>query len=280
MNTSRRPRNSRVTFASAASRSVATPHFPQRPDKHDFSSLLRPEAVIARYLDDESLVRPPAIIVGYAGVLVSLLKERGFERRAGYPTPWHAMWLRDGDESLGVVEGFGFGAPGAAIVLEELIALGARRFINLGYAGALANELAFGDLVLCTKSLRDEGVSHHYAAPARFAHPSTALRGLLATTLRRRDYSFVEGANWTIDAIYRETREEAESYRDEGVVSVDMEAAALFVIGENYGVDVAALFVVSDHLLAGDSWKMTHDWARVHEGLAHGLDAAIETLTS
>ncbi|MDE3043952.1 MAG: nucleoside phosphorylase [Acidobacteriota bacterium] len=258
---------------------MSASNFPQYAGKHALTSLLRPEAVIARFLDDASLTRPPAIILGYAGALVGLLRERGFTRREGYPSPWRAMWLRDGDDRLGVVEGFGFGAPGAAIVLEELIAFGATRFINLGYAGALASEVSFGDLVLCTRALRDEGVSHHYVAPARYAHPSPALSASLADTLTAHGRAFVRGSNWTVDALYRETREEAEGYRDEGVVSVDMEAAALFAIAETYGVDVASLFAISDHLLAGDSWKMTHDWSRVRQGLAHGLDAAIETLT-
>lgn len=258
---------------------MSAPSFPQHPGKHDYVSLLRPEVVIARYLDDDTLVRPSAIIIGYSGTLVALLEARGFVRHAGYPAPWHAMWLRDGDDRLGVVEGFGFGAPGAAIVFEELVTLGATNFVNLGYAGALAHDVSFGDLVLCTKALRDEGVSHHYAAPARFANASSTLRAALASTLRRHDHAFVEGANWTIDALYRETREEAQAYRDEGVLTVDMEAAALFVIAQSYGVDVAALFVISDHLLEAETWKMTHDWTRVHEGLAVALDVAIETLT-
>ncbi|HQT99140.1 MAG TPA: nucleoside phosphorylase [Acidimicrobiales bacterium] len=258
---------------------MPAPSFPQHPGKHDHASLLRPDAVIARFLDDDSLVRPAAIIMGYAGVLVPLLEARGFARHVGYPSPWRAMWLRDGDDRVGVVEGFGFGAPGAAIVFEELVALGATRFVNLGYAGALADDVTFGDLVLCTKALRDEGVSHHYAAPARYADASSRLRAALASTLRRRDHAFVEGANWTIDALYRETREEAEAYRDEGVLTVDMEASALFVIAQTYGVEVAALFVVSDHLLGAETWKITHDWSRVHEGLATALDVAIETLT-
>ena len=241
---------------------------------------MRPQAVIARYLDDETLVRPPAIIISYSGMITSLLKERGFVRHSGYPQPWRYLWRRDGDVSLGVVEGFGYGAPGAAIVLEELIAFGATRFVNLGIAGALPREVAFGDLVLCTKALRDEGVSHHYAAAERFAHPSLALRQALGDTLTRQGRPFVEGPAWTIDALFRETREEAERYRDEGIVAVDMETAALFVIAATYGVDLAALFVVSDHLLAGESWSLASDRALLRAGLDAGLGAAIETLTN
>ena len=254
--------------------------FPQHEDKHHFDSLVRPAAVIARYLEDDTLVRPPAIIISYSGVVAALLEERGFVRRGGYPQPWHHLWLRDGDASLGVVEGFGYGAPGAAIVLEELIALGATRFVNLGIAGALPREVSFGDLVLCTKALRDEGVSHHYVAPARFAHSAEAPRQALGDTLTRHGQRYIEGPVWTIDALFRESREEAERYRDEGIVAVDMETAALIVIAAIHGVDLAALFVVSDHLLAGEEWSFASDRQLLRRGLEAGLDAAIETLTN
>ncbi|HVB18716.1 MAG TPA: nucleoside phosphorylase [Acidimicrobiales bacterium] len=278
MNTWPPLRSFQATFASAASNTVAS-RFPQHEDKHHFDSLVRPEAVIARYLDDDTLARPSAVIISYSGMITSRLKERGFIRHGGYPQPWRYLWLRDGDTSLGVVEGFGYGAPGAAIVLEELIAFGATRFVNLGIAGALPREVAFGDLVLCTKALRDEGVSHHYAAAERFAHPSPALRQALGETLIRHGRSYVEGPAWTIDALFRETREEAERYRDEGIVAVDMETAALFVIAATYGVDLAALFVISDHLLAGETWSLASDRALLSEALGAGLSAAIETLS-
>lgn len=254
--------------------------FPQHEDKHRFDSLVRPEEVIARYLDDDSLARPASIIISYSGMISSLLPERGFARRGGYPQPWRHLWVREDDESLGVVEGFGYGAPGAAIVLEELIALGARRFVNLGIAGALPSDVSFGDLVVCTKALRDEGVSHHYLPAARFAHSSSDLRRSLASALTRHGQPFIEGPAWTIDALFRETREEAERYRDEGIVAVDMETAALFAIASTYGVELASLFVISDHLLAGEKWSVSADRGLLRRGLEAGLVAAIEALST
>jgi hypothetical protein len=43
---------------------------------------------------------------------------------------------------------------------------------------------------------------------------------------------------------------------------VEMEAAALSTIGRYRGADVAAAFVISDHLLAEDRW--THAFATPH----------------
>jgi uridine phosphorylase len=254
--------------------------FPNYPDKHAGSPLVRPEMFLRKLLDRGDVVVPQSIIVGYSGQLPSMLKDRGFNRVEGYRTSWRALWLREGPNvgRVGVVEGFGYGAPAAAIVLEELATLGVRRFLNVGMAGALPNEVGFGQVVLCTAAVRDEGVSHHYVPAARYAYPSPVLTEELRQMLRRRGTAFVEGPTWTIDAIYRETVDEAVAYRDEGVVTVDMESAALFTIARAREVEIAAIFAVSDHLLAGDEWQLSPDRAVVTSGLATVLDTALAVL--
>ena len=60
-------------------------------------------------------------------------------------------------------------------------------------------------------------------------------------------------STWTIDTPYRETIDEVRHYQADGVLTVEMEAAALFAVGVHRGVDVAAAFVISD-LLTEDRW--------------------------
>jgi uridine phosphorylase len=260
--------------------SIEAPSFPNFPDKHVGSPLVRPEVFLRGLLGRSDVVVPRSIIIGYSAQLPALLKDRGFTRVDNYRTSWRALWLREGLDAgrVGVVEGFGYGAPAAAIVLEELATLGARRFVNLGMAGALPSEVGFGQVVLCTAAVRDEGVSHHYLPPSRYAYPSANLTDELRQRLAAHGTSFVEGPTWTIDAIYRETVEEAVAYRDEGVVTVDMESAALFTIAHVRTVELAAIFAVSDHLLAGDEWQLSPDRSVVAAGLASVLDTALAVL--
>jgi uridine phosphorylase len=164
------------------------------------------------------------------------------------------------------------------MVLEELVELGATRFVSLGFAGALSNDLDFDDVVVCSKALRDEGVSHHYLAPARYSFPSPMLSAHLLQVLSGGGEQASEGPSWTIDAIFRETIAEATAYRDEGILTVDMEAAALFAVGEVLGVEVAAIFTISDHLLAHDEWRLAPGRKRGEGGLGRLVDAAIEVL--
>jgi uridine phosphorylase len=251
--------------------------FPRFPDKHQGEALLTAKNFMeAIGASDRSV--PSSVVLGYSPTrLPPILAERGFVEVFGFPPPWFSIWRREGTD-LGFVSGFGIGAPAAAMVLEELVELGATRFVSLGFAGALSNDLDFDDVVVCSKALRDEGVSHHYLAPARYSFPSPTLSAHLLRALSVGGERVSEGPSWTIDAIFRETIAEATAYCDEGILTVEMEAAALFAVGEVLGVEVAAIFTISDHLLAHDEWRLAPGRKRGEGGLGRLVDAAIEVL--
>jgi uridine phosphorylase len=120
-----------------------------------------------------------------------------------------------GGHRLGVALG-GVGAPLAAGWLEELIALGARRFVVAGGAGALVPDLALGHVVVPDAALRDEGTSHHYAPASRVIHPTADALAAIVATLESHEIPHVLGMTWTTDAFYRETRAKVERRVAEG----------------------------------------------------------------
>ncbi len=147
----------------------------------------------------------------------------------------------------------GVGAPLAGAFLEELIALGCRKFMACGGAGVLDGEITVGHVVVPTSAIRDEGTSYHYLPPAREAAPSPAGVSAIETTLKKHHIPYLKGKTWTTDAIYRETRSKVESRKAEGCLLVEMEAAALFAIAQFRGVSFAQLLYGGDSL-AGDEW--------------------------
>jgi uridine phosphorylase len=217
-----------------------------------------------------SRARPPPTIILVFGQRWERYLGRRFGRR---PDP-RTQVLRAAP-GVGVVRLPGPGAPATAICVEELAALGARRFVIVGLAGSLKPELRAGARVLCTKALRDEGTSHHYTRPSRYAHPTRELTGRLAKAMRRQGAPFTSGPTWTIDAPYRETVPEILRYRRAGIVTVEMEASALFTVARHLRCEAAALFVISDHL-DETGWKPRfHD---VHEALYESLEWVIAAL--
>jgi uridine phosphorylase len=158
------------------------------------------------------------------------------------------------DHKVGILSGFGVGAPATIMHMEELIAWGARRFVILGMAGGINSDLKPGDVVLCTKSIRDEGTSHHYMRNSKYAFASKDLSDGLFESLSKDFKRLFQGPSWTIDAPYRETVKELVHYRSEGVMTVEMEASAVFAVGHVRGVETSAVFIVSD-LLTESGWK-------------------------
>jgi uridine phosphorylase len=155
----------------------------------------------------------------------------------------------------------GIGAPLAAGMLEEVIALGCRNFVACGGAGVLNRELAMGHVVVPTAAVRDEGTSYHYLpAQRRTTAPSPAALAAIEATLRQRNVDYVLGKTWTTDAFYRETRSRMAKRRAEGCLTVDMEASALFAVAEFRKVQLGQMLYSGDNL-DGDEWDR-RDWHR------------------
>jgi uridine phosphorylase len=146
------------------------------------------------------------------------------------------------------------GAPQAVMAMEKLIALGGRRFWALGWCGSLQSEIKIGACIVPTRAVCEEGTSTHY--PITQANPETdpELGAHLADTLRAGQVAYHQGPVWTTDAPYRETPLKIETYRQQGVLAVEMEMSALITLALFRAVKVAGLLVVSDEL-AGLKWK-------------------------
>ncbi|WP_446040138.1 nucleoside phosphorylase [Streptomyces sp. SID1121] len=227
--------------------------FPLHPGKHHLPAVTDP-GEHAAYVRTRTL---GATLAGLDAVVLIYQRTLLTHITTHYATRPLEGWVR-GDlhvldngsgRRIGACGGFGPGAPAAALIVEQLIALGTRRIITLGTAAALHPDLGPGDAVLGDSALRDEGLSHHYLPPGRTARPSAGLTGHLARTLRARGIAVRRGPVWSTDAPYRETAAEVARYAAEGILLADMEAAAVFAVAEHRNVQAAALFTVADSLV-------------------------------
>jgi uridine phosphorylase len=147
----------------------------------------------------------------------------------------------------------GVGAPLAAGLLEEVIALGCRKFIACGGAGVLDRSVGVEHIVVPATAVRDEGTSYHYLPPAREVAASPAAVAAIEQVLRERQVDYLVAKTWTTDAIYRETRERISRRRAEGCLTVEMEAATFFAVAQFRGVVFGQLLYGGDDL-GGESW--------------------------
>ncbi|MCX6032393.1 MAG: nucleoside phosphorylase [Chloroflexi bacterium] len=147
----------------------------------------------------------------------------------------------------------GVGAPLAAGLLEEVIARGCRKFVACGGAGVLNREIAVGHVVVPSSAVRDEGASYHYLPPSREVSPSPEAMTAIEQVLKAHDVPYVVGKTWTTDAFFRETSAKVQMRREEGCLTVEMEAAAFFAVAQFRGVPFGQILYGGDDV-SGDDW--------------------------
>jgi uridine phosphorylase len=187
-----------------------------------------PEAVVLCYQDGFF-----ADVVATAGERLDVLSEGRMHRVA---------------DGVGAVGAFGVGSAVTAGVLEELAALGVETVCILGGAGCLDPSIPPERALVATEAIRDEGASYHYLPPEAPAEPSPALTAELERSIAEADLSVETGPTWTTDAFFRETVPEVRQYREDGVRTVEMEAATLFAVAACRDLDAGAVFSIGDYV--------------------------------
>jgi uridine phosphorylase len=173
----------------------------------------------------------------------------------------------------------GVGAPGAAIAFEELIAAGARQIIRVGTCGALQAAIPTGQLILATAAVQNTGYGREtipdgYPAvadmPLTMALHQAALASgkvLLSGIVLTRDnfYRGVTVANLPDYAIMAQAN----------VLAVEMECAALFIVGSLRQAQTAAILSVDGNLAASGLESMA-EYNPHQEGVGAAIDSATQ----
>ncbi len=152
------------------------------------------------------------------------------------------------DTEVGILGGWGIGAPALANKMEQLVALGVKKFVAIGFAGTLCDDHDFGDFVLSPSALAEDGVSHLYLPPGeKFAnaHPNM-LSAWNDFASKESLPPFHTIPTWSFSVLYRETPRAIRNATSLGCGVVEMEAATLYAIGAEKGVETISLFVISD----------------------------------
>jgi len=146
------------------------------------------------------------------------------------------------------------GAPLAVLSLERLIASGAKRIILLGFCGSLNPDYKISKVGIISKACSEEGTTRHYFPKRTIFYPSPALKKKIEAVLKASNLPFLTGSIVSMDAPFRETKSWLAKMQKKGIDLVDMETSAVFGLAEFYGLECAALMIVSDELSSG-KWK-------------------------
>lgn len=154
----------------------------------------------------------------------------------------------------------GLGAPLAAGILEEVIALGVRTCIACGGAGVLDTAIHVGEVIIPYAAIRDEGVSYHYLPPAREVAANPKVIETIQQVLQKKSISYLLTKTWTTDAFYRETPTKIQLRKEEGCRTVEMEAAAFFAVAQFRDIAFGQLLYGGDDL-GSEEWS-SREWTK------------------
>ena len=149
---------------------------------------------------------------------------------------WGYTGIASDGEPL-TIQATGMGGPSAAIVCEELIALGATRLVGIGTCAALDPELEPGTLLAAESVLPADGTSAALGADAPLAPDRDLLQRLVAAGARPATVV-------SSDLFYDPRDGAAAGWAERGALAVDMEAAAILQVATRRGVAAACVLGV------------------------------------
>ena len=177
----------------------------------------------------------------------------------------------------------GIGGPSAAIALEELIECGADTFIRVGTSGGIADTVQGGDVVIATAAVRQEGTTREYMPIEYPAAADFAVVSALHEAAKALGYRQHVGVVQSKDSFYGEIRPEVqpiraalqakwEAWKAAGVLTSEMECAAVFVVGAVHHVRCGGVLNVLWNADSDDTLNAAPEMAE------RGIKTAIEAL--
>jgi purine-nucleoside phosphorylase len=152
------------------------------------------------------------------------------------------------------VQASGMGAPSMAIVVEELLRLGAKRLIRVGTCGGIGRGIKTGEIVIAAGATPADGATATYLHGDPYAPMADAiLTRTLVEAAEKVDLKPHVGQVATVDVFYNPDPDYAPKWRSRGVLAFEMESSVLFYLAARAraaGEDVSAatILTVSDVL--------------------------------
>lgn len=256
---------------------MKVPVVPLLANKHyDEASAFVPENLLREARRQKGLADgrvPNVCVLDPDGDIVRQAKANGRAIRDPDWACYHTELYRlphDGIE-LGIVP-CAVGASFAVLVAEQLFASGCRLLLSMTSSGQLSERRPPPYFILIEKALRDEGTSYHYLPPSEFSYAAPQLLAAMGKAFDGLRAPVERGATWTTDAPYRETATAIGSMKAQGLLAVEMEAAALYAFAQARAKRVICFAHVTNQMarIDGDFEK----------GEAHGSIDALSVIAA
>lgn len=140
----------------------------------------------------------------------------------------------------------GHGASVAACMAERLRVYGAQALVRIGTCGALSKTVRLWEPIITTACFSDEGTSRHYLPKGFPIVSNPTLNRVLREHFEKNGISPQEGISITTDGRWREDPALFKKLNELGVISVEMETAAILAVAQYRKLFAAAINIAAD----------------------------------
>jgi len=175
------------------------------------------------------------------------------------------------------VMGSGMGIPSASIYCTELVRdFGVKRIIRTGSCGTVHPDIKLRDLIIAMGASTDSNVNrirfrgYDLAAIADYQLLSNAVK-----TAEEKQVSYRVGNVFSSDLFYSPDEKILDAMKNYNVLGVEMEAAGVYGVAAEFGIQALAICTVSDHIQRGEALSSEERQSTFDEMVEVALDAAI-----
>lgn len=170
----------------------------------------------------------------------------------------------------------GMGCPSAAIVVEELINLGAKILLRIGTCGGVQKKVNPGDLIIPNSAVPLVGLLKNYRLETKITKPNNAITKKLVEKTSETGISYWVGPICTSDAFYQE-KKEAKEWESKGILAIEMECAGIFALAKLHKIKAGAILTATGNILYG---RQVMETKTIKKSIATMIKIALETFLS
>jgi len=153
------------------------------------------------------------------------------------------------------VMGSGMGIPSMSIYATELVKFyGVKNIIRIGSCGGLPLSVKVREVVIAMGASTDSAVNRNRLQGMDFAAlASFDLLERAVAAARAKQIAVKVGNVFTSDLFYNPSETLFDTLEKYGILGVEMEAAGLYGVAAEYGINALSIMTVSDHIRTGES---------------------------
>ncbi len=174
------------------------------------------------------------------------------------------------------VQGTGMGMPSISIYVTELIKdYGCKNLIRIGSCGSIQENVNVRDIILAIGASTDSNINKQifkgmdYSATANYDLLSKA-----HTIARENNITCHVGNILTSDVFYNYDRDFYKTWKEFGILAVEMETNALYTLAAQNRVNALTILTVSDNVLTGEATTSEEREKTFHDMMEIALNLA------